>query len=331
MAISTQNKQLIDEINQLKQEKRAVILVHNYQRQEIFDVADFTGDSLGLCLESRKVDCDMIVFSGVHFMAESAKILNPDKKVVVPHIGAGCKMADMITAEALRVEKLKYPNAAVVCYVNSTADVKAESDVMCTSTNAVEVVRALPNDEILFVPDKNLASYVARAVPDKKIIPWEGYCPMHHLITPEHVDRVMKDHPNGKLIAHPECTPGVRDKADYVCSTSKMMDVAEKDPAQDFVIITECGMINRMKRSVPNKSFTTTCSICFDMKKNTLERVRDSLLYETEEVIVPDDIQIKALAAFELMFALTNTNEPKRTISQRVGAKDARSRQGVNI
>ncbi|MEK7528941.1 MAG: quinolinate synthase NadA [Patescibacteria group bacterium] len=299
------HRALIARIKELKIQKNAVIVCHNYQRPEIYEVADFIGDSLGLCEETKRVDCRMIVFSGVYFMAESAAILNPDKKVVIPERDAGCALSDMITAEGLRKKKLEYPDAAVVCYVNSTADVKAESDICCTSSNAVEIVRSLPNRQILMVPDRNLASFVARLVPEKEIIAWDGFCPIHQRITAAYLASAMKDHPDAKIIAHPECQEDVRDMADYVVSTTKMIEVAEKDPASEFYVITECGMANRMKQVLPDKKFYTVCSVCFDMKKNTLEGIERALITEEYEVVVSDEVRYRAARAFDRMFEVS--------------------------
>lgn len=295
---------LTERILKLKREKNAIILAHNYQRPEIYDVADYIGDSLGLCEKARDSDAEIIVFSGVYFMAESAAILNPSKKVLIPAKDAGCALSDMITADALREKKKEYPNAAVVAYINCTADVKAEADIMCTSSNAAEVCRSLPHHQILFVPDKNLANFVQKQVPEKEIIPWEGFCPIHHRITPEYILQAMANHPRAKLIVHPECTEEVIAISDYCVSTSKMIQIAEEDPAEEFLIITECGMVNRMKQAIPNKKFYTVCSVCFDMKKNTLEKIEESLLTGQHEVIVPEPIRIRAYQAFERMFAL---------------------------
>lgn len=298
--------EIMARIKQLKKEKRAVILAHNYQRPEIYEVADFIGDSLGLCEKAQAVDCDIIVFSGVYFMAESAAILNPTKKVLIPAKDAGCALSDMITAEALRAKKQAYPDAAVVCYINSTADVKAESDIICTSSNAVEVVKSMRQRRVLFVPDKNLANFVAKSVPEKEIIPWEGFCPIHHRITPEYILKAMANHPNAKLIVHPECTEEVIAISDYCVSTSKMIKVAEEDPSEEFLVITECGMVNRMKQALPHKKFYTVCSVCFDMKKNTLEKIEESLITGQHEVTVPEPVRSQAYEAFARMFALRN-------------------------
>lgn len=305
MDLTAQQKKLIESIKHLKKEKDAIVLCHNYQRPEIYEIADFTGDSLELCKKARDTKSRMIVFSGVYFMAESAAVLNPDMKVVVPHLEAGCGLSDMITPEALRKEKSKYPNAAVVCYVNSTAAVKAESDVCCTSANAVAIVKAMPNKEILFVPDKNLAKHIAKQVPEKKIIPWEGFCPIHERLTADYLLKAKQLHPDAIVIAHPECAGDVLGMADFVTSTSGMMKVARENPAKDFICITECGMVQRMRREIPGKRFFTVCSVCFNMKKNTLELIEESLKFERHEVKIPDDVKVKALAAFNKMFEIT--------------------------
>lgn len=296
---------LIEKIKQLKAEKNAVILVHNYQRPEIYDVADFIGDSLGLCKEAAKTNADLIVFCGVHFMAESAAILNPKKKVVVPIIDAGCAMADMVTAKDLQAFQKQHPDAATVTYVNSTAEIKAISDICCTSSNAVDVVRSLPQKKIIFVPDKNLAAYVAGKLPEKEIIAWNGYCPIHHHVNKEYIDQVRKDHPKAKIIAHPESKQEVLELADYVTSTSGMIETAKNDPAGEFFIITECGMTERLHREIPKKKFHGLCNICFDMKKNDLEAIYQCLLNETPEVTVGPEISKKALKAFENMFKVS--------------------------
>lgn len=301
----TENQQaLIDQIKKLKAEKKALILCHNYQRPEIYEVADFIGDSLELCRKAQAVNAPLIIFCGVYFMAESAAVLNPGSKVVIPDKKAGCALSDMITDEKLRERKKQYPEAAVVCYVNSTAAVKAEADICCTSQNAVAIVKSLPNKQILFVPDKNLASFVANQVPEKEIIPWEGYCPIHERLTPEYLLKAKAMKPNAKIIAHPECTPEVRAVADYVVSTSGMLKVAKESEATDFIITTECGMVQRMKKEMPHKNFYTVCSACFDMKKITLEKIVESLLEEQFEVKIPPDIQIKAKRSLDKMLAL---------------------------
>lgn len=279
-------------------------MAHNYQRPEIYDVADFIGDSLGLCVEAAKTDAEIIVFCGVNFMAESAAILNPKKKVLVPNMDAGCAMADMVEARQLKEFRALHPDAAVVTYVNSTAEVKALSDVCCTSSNAVKVVRAMPQKKIIFVPDKNLAAYVAKQVPEKEIIAWEGYCPIHNFVDKEYVNEIRKLHPKAKIIAHPESKPEVLAVADYISSTTGMIDCAKNDKGKEFFVLTECGMVERLHRALPEKKFYGLCNMCFDMKKNTLPAVLKAL--ETEKFVVKLDsgVAAKAKLAFDKMFSL---------------------------
>lgn len=295
-----------ERILSLKTEKNAIILVHNYQRPEFYDVADFVGDSLGLCREAAKTNADIILFCGVHFMAESAAILNPTKKVIVPFIDAGCAMADMVEIRDLRNFKQKHPDAAVVTYVNSTAGVKALSDICCTSSNAVEVVKSMSEKKIIFVPDKNLAAYVARHVPEKEIIAWDGYCPIHHHLNADYVEEMRQDFPNAKIIAHPECKGDVLDIADHVASTSGMLEKAKNDDAEEFFVLTECGMTERLRRSLPEKKFYGLCNVCFDMKKNTLEAAALALENEGPVVRVDRKIADRARKAFDRMFAVTS-------------------------
>jgi len=296
---------LIDQIEKLKKEKNAIILAHSYQRPEIYDVADFIGDSLQLCQEAARTDASIIVFCGVHFMAESACLLNPDKKVIVPYVDAGCPMADMVEADDLRAFKEKHPGATVVCYVNSSAAVKAESDVCCTSANAAKVVSQLDAEEIIFVPDRNLAAYVQTQVPDKKIIPWKGFCPVHHSLTKQYIEEIRETHQNAKIIAHPECRPEVLMLADHVCSTTGMIEAARRDPAEEFFILTECGMTERLGRELPDKKFYGLCNMCFDMKKNTIESVLRCLETEEVEIKVDKSVSIGARNALDKMLELS--------------------------
>lgn len=315
MDLTQAQKALIKRIKKLKREKSAVVLCHNYQRPEIYEIADFIGDSLELCKRARDTDARVLVFSGVYFMAESAAILNPGMKVVIPSRDAGCALSDMITAEALRKRKQQYPDAAVVCYVNSSAAVKAESDICCTSSNAVAVTRSLPNKQILFVPDKNLAAFVAARVPEKEIIPWEGFCPIHQRLTAEYLRRAKEARPGAEIIAHPECTAEVQAIADHVVSTSGMIKVARESSATEFICTTECGMIQRMQRDMPGKKFYTVCSVCFDMKKNTLENIEQTLINETYEIKIPPEVRERALSAFERMFAVSSDGKRSDSVA----------------
>ena len=294
------NLNLINKINKLKKENNAVILVHNYQRPEIYNVADFIGDSLELSREAAKTDADTIVFCGVDFMAESAKILNPDKKVLIPVREAECPMAGMVSKKDLLNLKKQYPNAAVVSYVNTRAETKAESDVCCTSANAVDVVNSLPQKEIIFVPDENLANYV-QSKTDKKIIPWKGFCYVHAKITADQVKEAKKLHPDAKVLVHPECKMEVIELADYVCSTSQMLYRAKQDPSKEFIIVTEQGMVERLKLEMPDKKFYMIVATCVQMKKNTLDKVLMSLKKEIYPVNLDEEIMKKARKALEKM------------------------------
>jgi len=298
---------LHDEIRKLKKERNAVIVAHNYYRPEILKVADFVGDSLELALMASKVrDADVIEFCGVHFMAETAKIVNPKRTVLLPNMMAGCQLADSAPAEDLaeRIAELKeqYPDLAVVSYVNTTAAVKALSDIIVTSANASKVVRTLPNENILFVPDRNLANHVAEQVPEKNIIPWNGYCYVHEQITPEEIGRIRAADPELEILVHPECRPDVARLADAVLSTSGMVRYAKERPAMRFLIVTECGLSDRLAMEVPEKQFLKGCKLCAFMKVTTLEDVRDSLLHLRYEIEVPEEVRVPAERALVRMF-----------------------------
>jgi quinolinate synthase len=301
---------LHDEIRRLKKERNAVIVAHNYYRPEILKVADFVGDSLELAIMASQVrDADIIEFAGVHFMAETAKIVNPKKTVLLPNQMAGCQLADSATAEdlAARIDELKqqYPDLAVVSYVNTTAAVKALSDIIVTSANAAKVVRTLPNQNILFVPDRNLANHVAEQIPEKNIIPWDGYCYVHQQITPEEIGKIRAADPELEILVHPECRPDVAKLADAVLSTSGMVRYAKERPAMRFLIVTECGLSDRLAMEVPDKTFLKGCKLCAFMKVTTLEDVRDSLLYLRYEIEVPEEIRVPAERALQRMFDAT--------------------------
>lgn len=298
---------LMDEIEALKRERHAVVLAHNYQRPEIFQVADFVGDSLELARQAARVEADVIVFCGVHFMAETAKILNPTRRVLLPDLRAGCSLADSVTAEALAERKAAlravYPDLQVVAYVNTTAEVKAESDACCTSANAVRVVEALPSRHILFVPDKNLAAHV-QSQTAKTIIAWDGNCYVHHQITPEQILAVKRALPRVEVLAHPECRQDVLALADRVLSTSGMVSHARTSPATDFLIVTECGLSDRLLLEVPGKRFFKSCKLCAYMKLITLESTRDALRDLAPEITLPEDVRIRAQRALDAMLAL---------------------------
>ncbi|MBN1782021.1 quinolinate synthase NadA [bacterium] len=295
-------QRMIEEILELKAKKNAVLLVHNYQRSEIQDLADHLGDSLGLSRIAAETDAEIIVFCGVKFMAETAKILAPDKKVLLPQQAAGCPMAGMATAEDLRLLKAKYPEAMVISYVNSSAEVKAETDVCCTSANAVTVVKNVKTNQIIFVPDKNLAAYVQRFT-DKEIIPWEGYCYVHDQYTAEEVKRAKAAHPDAVLMVHPECPPDVIDLADEVFSTSGMVKFAKQNEAAVFLVGTEEGMLYRLQKENPEKTFLSVGSakMCRGMKMTRLEDVHRSLLEEQFEIQLSPDIIGRARGALERM------------------------------
>ena len=292
------------EVNQ--QRRNAIILAHNYQLPEIQDVADFVGDSLELSRKAAETDADTIVFCGVHFMAETAKILSPQKMVLIPDIKAGCPMADMITVEQLREFKAKYPGRPVVAYVNTSAAVKAEVDICCTSANAVKVVESIDADEVLFVPDKCLADYVASKV-SKKIIPYPGFCPTHHRILPEDILKQKALHPDALIIVHPECSRAVIELADGVFSTSGMVRFAKESPAREFIVATEKGLLHRLAKDNPEKEFysPTEYTICPNMKKITLEKLAWSLEDMEYKIELPSDIIEKARTSIERMVAIT--------------------------
>jgi quinolinate synthase len=301
---------LHDEIRALKKERNAVIVAHNYYRPEILKVADFVGDSLELALMAAKVqDADVIEFCGVNFMAETAKIVNPGKRVLLPNLMAGCQLADSAPAEdlAARIDELKqqYPDLAVVSYVNTTAAVKALSDIIVTSANASKVVRTLEAKNILFVPDRNLASHVAEQVPEKNIIPWDGFCYVHQQITPEEIARIRAADPELEILVHPECRPDVAALADAVLSTSGMVRYAKERPALRFLVVTECGLSDRLAMEVPDKTFVKGCKLCAFMKVTTLEDVRDSLKFMQYDMEVPEDIRVPAERALRRMFEAT--------------------------
>jgi len=301
----TAEQQIMEEIRRLKAERNAILLVHNYQPAEIQDIADICGDSLELSRAAATRKEDVIVFCGVDFMAETAAILSPEKTVLLPAGNAGCPMADMITAADLRRLKDEHPGAAVVCYVNSSANVKAESDICCTSSNAVRVVNALDEDEVLFVPDRNLGRYCQRFT-TKTIIPWDGYCYVHDRITPEQVRAAQQAHPGAIVLVHPECRPDVIDLADHAASTSGMIREICASDHHEFIVGTETGILHRLRKDCPKKRCypLAETAICTDMKKMSLTMVRDSLTTLMPRITVPDTIAARARGAIERMLAL---------------------------
>jgi len=300
------NEQLIKKIGQLKADRNAVILAHNYQPGEIQDIADFTGDSLALSVKAAATDADVIVFCGVKFMAETAAILSPGKTVLLPDKNAGCPMADMITGEQLRELKHKHPDALVVCYVNSSAEVKAEGDYCCTSANAVEVVESLPNDrKIIFVPDQHLGRFVIEKT-GREMILWPGYCPTHAFITEDDVKKAREAHPGAIVMAHPECSEPVKAVSDKLLSTGQMLKFAKQSDAKKFIVATETGIIHTLKKENPGKEFfpATTRAICPNMKRITLDKVLWSLEDMHYKITVPADIAARAKQSLEKMVAI---------------------------
>ena len=295
----------IQQIADLKRKLDAVIVAHNYQRPEVQDIADFVGDSLELARQCVAVEAKTIVFCGVHFMAETAAILNPERKVLLTQSEAGCPMADMIDAARVREWQQKYPAAKVVCYVNTSAEVKAESHICCTSANAIEVVNSVEADEIIFVPDQNLGQYTA-AHTGKKVYPYPGYCYVHHNIRAAQITAAREQHPEAEVVVHPECRPEVTANADAVLSTSQMLRYVNQSPRQEFIIGTEVGILHRMHRDNPDKSFyiVSAESVCQDMKRTTLETVRETMASASNVIIVPEPVRVKAQQAIERMLEI---------------------------
>ncbi len=296
---------MAEAILRLKEQRKAIILAHNYQLGEIQDIADFVGDSLELSQKAAKTDADVIVFCGVHFMAETAYILSPDKTVLLPDINAGCPMANMVTVEGLRQRKRELPGAIVVCYINSSAAVKAESDVCCTSANAVKVIESLDAEDILFVPDQYLGDYVSTKT-DKRVIPWPGFCPTHIRIQPQHITNLRQEYPQARVVVHPECRPEVIALADEVLSTGGMCRFARETEHEEIIVGTEVGMIHRLRKENPGKRFIPASeqAICPRMKLITLESVLWSLQEMTPEVKVPEETRLKAKVAVDKMLEI---------------------------
>jgi len=296
---------LKQEIRRLLDERNAILLAHNYMRDEVQEIADITGDSLALSQQAAQTDKDAIVFCGVHFMAESAAILAPGKTVLLPRLDAGCPMADMITAADLVGFKARYPGIPVVTYVNSSADVKAVSDICCTSANALKVVDSLPEKEIIFTPDRNLGQYVAR-FSAKKFHFWDGYCPTHERLKAENVIKLKGEHPDALFICHPECNPAVVALADHACSTTGMYDYCRKSPAKRFIIGTEAGILYRLRLENPDKEFiiASPALICPNMKLTSLEDILAALQTMKPVVTVPEEVRIPAKKALDRMLAV---------------------------
>ncbi len=298
-------RDIVNDIIVLKKEKNATILAHNYQIPEIQDLADFVGDSLALATHATEVDSDLIIFCGVDFMAESVLILNPEKTVVHPNPKAKCPMAAMVDVEGLRLAKKKNPEAVVVSYVNTTADVKTETDICCTSANAVKVIKSLDEDTILFVPDSNLGLYAQRFLPEKKLIFWPGYCHVHQDISIEQINELKHAHPKAEVLVHPECNPDVIDTADFVYSTEGMVKHCAHSDSKEFIIGTEEGLVYRLKKENPNKTFyAIPNALCPNMKKITLKNTRDALVNLKPKVFLSKEVIEKAKAPLDRMVAI---------------------------
>lgn len=307
-------KNLIDEIARLKKEKNAIILAHYYQQEDIQDIADYIGDSLGLAQEAAKTTADVIVFAGVHFMGETAKILNPTKKVIIPDLNAGCSLADSAPTDKFEAFLKNYPNHTVISYINCSAEIKALSDIICTSSNAVKIVDSLPKDEkIVFAPDINLGRYVAKKT-GRELVLWDGACEVHVEISSAKLKLLQGKYPNAKLIAHPECQQEVLDEADFIGSTTALLKFVEDDDATEFIVATEVGIIHKMKQAVPHKTLipapantnnTCACSECPYMKLNTLEKIHASLVHLQPEIFVPEETRLKALKSVNRMLEMS--------------------------
>ena len=297
--------ELKDSIRALLKKRNAVLLAHNYMRDEVQEIADITGDSLGLSQEAANTTADVIVFCGVHFMAESAAILSPGKTVLLPRLDAGCPMADMITAEGLKSFREQHPGIPVVTYVNSTAEVKAHSDICCTSANAIKVVNSLPDRELIFTPDRNLGKYVSRFC-DKKFHIWDGFCPTHERLKPETVSELKSSNPDALFVCHPECNASVVELADHVCSTTGMYDYCKNSPAKSFIIGTEAGILYRLRLENPDKKFilASPALFCPNMKLTSLEDIHDALETMAPIVTVEEEIRVAAKRALDRMLAV---------------------------
>lgn len=298
-----QNEELRQIINELKKKYNAVIVAHNYQIDEVQEIADVTGDSFALSKYCASNDYDTVVFCGVHFMAESAKILSPQKTVLLPEIDAGCPMADMVTVEQLEKVKEQNPDAAVVCYINSSAAVKAESDICCTSSNALNIVKSVDQEEIIFVPDQNLADYVSKQIPSKKFIFWNGYCITHHRAEAANTRKVMEKHTDAKLLVHPECRPEVARLADFIGSTKQIIDYVKESKHKKFIIGTEMGILYKLRQDNPDKEFYLLAPsfICPNMKKITLHSVYNSLNEMKYRIELDEKVRTGAKKALDKM------------------------------
>ncbi|MFP6739247.1 MAG: quinolinate synthase NadA [Planctomycetota bacterium] len=308
-------RELQEEIRSLARERNAVILAHNYQLPAVQEVADELGDSLALAMKATKTEAERIVFCGVHFMAESAKVLNPQKKVLLPNLAAGCSLADSISPESLEDWKSRYPGRDVVTYINSSAEVKALSDICCTSGNAVSVVRSLENDKILFTPDRNLGSWVAKQLPEKDVVIYDGVCPTHDVLREASLDKSRRSHPEAVIIAHPECREDVLELADEICSTAGMFDAVARHPdVATFIVATEWALVYRLRQAYPDKEFVMAdgcigCRLhCPYMKMIDLPQIRRALQEDVFEVLVEDEVVEGARLSLERMLAVPRDN-----------------------
>ena len=303
---------LFHEIERLKKEKNAIILAHYYQEPDIQDVADYIGDSLGLAQKAEKTDADMIVFAGVHFMAETAKILNPSKKVLLPDLKAGCSLADSAPPELFKKFKEKHPGHIVISYINCSADIKALSDIICTSSNAQKIVESLPEDQpIIFAPDKNLGAYLNKKT-GRKMVLWNGACMVHEIFSLEKITKLKVRHPKAKLIAHPECEEPILRIADFIGSTTGLLNYTKQDNAQEYIVATETGILHQMQKASPDKTFipappdnSCACNDCPHMKLNTLEKLYLCMEYETPEIIMDEELRIAAKKPIDKMLEIS--------------------------
>ncbi len=303
---------LVEEIKRLKKEKKAVLLAHYYQESEIQDIADYIGDSLGLAEAAAKTDAEIIVFAGVHFMAETAKILNPKKKVLLPDLNAGCSLSDSCPPDVFAEFKKQHPEHIVITYINCSAGMKALSDIICTSSNAQKIVESLPKDQkIIFAPDKNLGGYINR-VSGRDMLLWDGACMVHEIFSLEKITRLKEQHPNAKLIAHPECEEPLLKIADFIGSTSQLLKYVETDSADTFIVATESGILHQMQKNAPNKTLIAAppenncaCNDCPYMKLNTLEKLYLCLKYETPELLMEEELRLAAKKPIDKMLELS--------------------------
>ena len=300
-------KNIVEKIKKLKEEKNAIILAHSYQNIEIDEVADFVGDSLYLSQMAKNTNADIIVFAGVYFMAQTAKIISPEKKVLLPNLQAGCLMADMINHEQMVDFKKDYPDTPVVCYINSTAEVKAECDICCTSSNALEIVKSLNTNRVLFIPDANLGKWVEKQLPNTEVITYDGNCPVHNNIQAEEIKKARLKYPNAKILIHPECKPEVSELGDYVGSTSGIIDYVKKSKDKQFVIVTEKGVADRLKRDYPEKEFILIKDdmLCESMKLTTLEEILYSLEHEVNEITLDEEVRRLSSNCIERMLKVS--------------------------